>query len=158
MSVLLGRLAGVPAFTLAFVQLCLLQAGVDRVDPTAGALERTADLLLLAFAVSGLVVAVAREPGPPQTGSALAGLLLRSGLVGAAALLLVLLLQGGTLNPLGDLQFVVALLLLTLTTLRYAYDPTARTDAFLARWAVPAGGAVLLLSVPVTVAKLMALP
>ena len=75
-----------------------------------------------------------------------------------AGLLLVLLLAGAKLNPIGDLSFVVALLLLSLVTLRYAYDPTARLDAFLARWAVPAGAAVLLLSLPVTVAKLLALP
>lgn len=154
----MDRLRRVPAFTLAFVQLCLLQAGLDRVDPTAGQVERTADLLLLAFAVSGLVVALASEPSPPQTGSALAGLLLRGGLVLTGALLLVLLLTGTRLNPLVDLQFVVALLLLSLVTLRYAYDPTARTDALLARFAVPLGGAALLLSVPFTVAKLLALP
>ncbi|MCW2777618.1 MAG: hypothetical protein JWN17_1343 [Frankiales bacterium] len=153
------RVAALPSFPLGFVQLCLLQAGVDRVDPTAGQVERLVSLLLLAFAVSGVVVALGRdEPPVVRTGSATAGLLLRSGLVLAALVLLAVVLSGGRLNPLSDLDFVVSLLLLALVTQPYAYDSTARVDTFLARWAVPVGLTALVVSLPVVLAKLLALP
>ena len=161
MSPVLGtvreRLAAVPPFSLGFVQLCLLQAGVDRVDPTASEVERLAALLLLAFAVSGLVLALVR-PGPPQpVGNAVVGLALRGGLLLASLLTVLLVLNGARLNPLADLQFVVSLLLLSLVTMRHAYDPRSGPDAFLARWAIPAGVTALALSVPVTFAELLAL-
>jgi len=151
------RLSAVPPFTLGFVQLCLLQSGVDRVDPTAGEVERFAGLLLLAFSVSGLVVALVR-PGPPSpVGNAVVGLALRGALLLSSLLVLLLVLNGTRLNPLADLQFVVSLLLVSLVTMRHAYDPSSGPDAFLARWAVPAGVTVLVLSVPITFAKLFTL-
>ena len=140
-----GRLAAVPPFTLGFVQLCLLQVGVDRIDPTAGDVERVGGLFLLAFAVSGLVVAFLRDPAPARPGSVLSGLLLRGGTLLAAVLLLGQALGGARLNPLADLQFVVSLLLLALVTLPYGYVAGRPVDAFL-------------VSLPLTASKLAALP
>ncbi|MCU1692842.1 MAG: hypothetical protein JWM64_1933 [Frankiales bacterium] len=148
------RLAGVPAFTLGFVLLSLLQAAVDRVDPTSGQVERLLDLLLLAFAVSGLVVALTREPEPVRAGSALTGVLLRAALALASLVLAVMLLARARVNGLADLQFVVALLLLALTSVPYLHDRSSRPDVLLARYAVPAGLVVLAVSVPVVVSKL----
>lgn len=155
-----ARLAAVPPFTLGFVVLCLLQSGLDRVDPTSGAVERLLGLFLLAFAVSGLVAALVGGPDAalPLPGGAAVGLFLRGGVAVVGVLLLAVLLAGGRLNPLVDLQFVVALLLLALLCARHPYDPADRTAAFLARWALPLGAAALLVSVPVVVAKVLALP
>ena len=153
-----GRLVAVPPFTLGFVLVCLLQSGVDRVDPTSGQVERFVGLLLLAFATSGLLVALVREPPPERVGSARSGLLLRAGLAATAGLLLALVLTGVRLNPLADVQFVVSLLLVALVTLPQAYDPSSAADRFLNRWAVPLGATALAVSVPLTVAKLLALP
>ncbi len=148
------RLAGLSAFSLGFVLVCLLQAGLDEVDPTSGQVERVLDLLLLAFAVSGVVAGLAREPEPVQPGTALTGFLLRAGLVAATAVLAALLLGGARVNRLGDLAFVVALLLVALTTVPYSHDRSSRPDVLLARFAVPAGLVVLALSLPVVVARL----
>ncbi len=154
----MNRLAAVPPVLLGIVLVCLLSADLDQVDPTAGTGERLGGLLLLAFFASGLVVTLLRGPAEERVQSAMSGLLVRSGLVGASALLLGALLSGARLNPLGDLAFLTGVLLVPLLALPFGYDPTAATDRFLARWAVPVGATALLLALPVIGAKVAALP
>ena len=137
---LLTRLS---AFPLGLLALCVLQSAVDHVDPTAGDLERVLGLFLVAFAASGVVADLAREPAPSLPPSPTTSWVLRRALLLLAVPLVVLAVTGLDVGPLVDGTFVLGVLLLAATTLGLP-APVGTAG----RVAVPVAlGAVLLCSV-----------